>query len=117
MTTPNDKDAPKSLPFSIFLESTPPEAKQAISGLFPRRHSDYGKLHWIVNSPDIQLHCPTATCGGDRIFRCCTPSDNYIKNSEDIFLTYVCRNCEKHFKTYALRVVRVLVQTANGDWR
>ena len=52
-TTPNDKDTPESLPFTTFLESTPPEAEQTISDLFTSSaRNPYGEPLWTVNSPD-----------------------------------------------------------------
>lgn len=49
----------------------------------------------------IQLHCDTASCQGVRFFE---PLDNVYMNHKtrkEHFLTFVCRNCKKTYKTYA----------------
>ena len=104
-TTPNDTKKPKPIPFTTFLESIPPGAKRTISDLFTSSRRDpIGIPIWTVSSPKIQLHCPTAaTCGGDRTFEVYLGGEHH---DGDIFLTYVCRNCKRCFKTYALQLIR-----------
>jgi len=54
-----------------------------------------------VRTPEVELHC--TQCNGDRFFAA-TEQGQFIGKREatDTFLTYVCRNCRKRFKTFAL---------------
>lgn len=54
-----------------------------------------------VRTPEITLHCKE--CGGDRFFAP-TAQSAFVgdRKSNDSFLTYMCRNCRKSFKTFAL---------------
>ena len=101
MTAPNDIKKPEVHPFATFLESVPPVADRIVSGLFRRDINGFQ----CVDKPNIQLHCPTKTCSGIRIFRC-VRSNRYKHAAEqaDVFLAYRCRNCGESSKTYALRV-------------
>ena len=102
MSTSNDKITPEPLTFATFLEKVPPGAKRVISDIYS---FSIQKDKWMLNSPDIQLHCPTETCSGVRIFECPNPEEHmhgFIP--VDVFLIYTCRNCEKGFKTFALQV-------------
>lgn len=54
-----------------------------------------------VRLPEITLHCNQ--CTGDRFFAP-TEQGDFIGKREptDTFLNYICRNCRKSFKTFAL---------------
>lgn len=100
MSAPNDKNTPEPLSFASFLEEVPPGSERRVSDLF----SDFLD-EWYLTVPDIRLHCPNETCGGDRRFesRQIISPDPLLEH-KDVFLTYSCRNCNGHFKTYALQV-------------
>src|SRR6266700_4148723 len=76
--------------FATFLESIPPGSLRPIDDLFENRPGPYGD-RWYVRSPEIQLHCPSETCGGTRIFQSgdISLSEGGLQN---IFTTYFCRN-------------------------
>jgi hypothetical protein len=87
--------------FAEFLESTPPGVMEEIADLFSP--NQFGS--WFVSQPDVQLHCWSETCQGERFFHC--PSDLKGVGSSrfaNIFLVYRCRNCRQKAKQYALLV-------------
>lgn len=50
------------------------------------------------------MHCSDALCDGDRVFRCIS-GDAYIeKEGKYLFVTYLCSNCRKSSKVFALLV-------------
>ena len=104
MTAPNEKSTPEPHSFATFLESVPPGAERTISDFFRPRPAHTSP--WYVNTPEIQLHCPTETCRGVRTFECRNRHEYGHSNNQpaDVFLKYTCRNCTKALKTYALRV-------------
>ena len=101
MSAPNDKNTPEPLSFATFLEKVPPGSKRAVSDLFSGLFDE-----WHLNAPDIRLHCPTKKCGGIRGFKHSVGRVGLVPygSSKDVFLTYMCRNCDGYFKKYALVV-------------
>ncbi len=85
-----------------FLESTPP----GIIADIPDLLTITSQGHCVVAQPDIQLHCPSETCEGARVFQAISdwiyagddPSEKYG------YAIYRCRNCNKTLKIYALRI-------------
>ena len=120
MTVQNEKNTPEPLSFATFLQSVPPGAERTISDLFglkdhPHRVGTGLPKLLSVNTPDIQLHCPTETCRGVRIFECRTFHGPPARgDSENFFLTYTCRNCRKGFKTYALLISREQAESGSA---
>ena len=113
MSAPNDKNTPEPLSFATFLEDVPPGAERRVSDLCSLRKfamASGERQYWVVNAPDIQLHCGTEKCCGVRTFECSDSDDSRIYSHNfppgDFFFTYICRNCTKGFKTFALRVHR-----------
>ena len=87
----------KTLP--EFLESTPPNSDAQISGLFA-----ISGTSWVLEDPDIQLHCANERCSGIRTFHR-NSGTAYLNDSWNFkFVTYTCRNCETTQKTFALAV-------------
>src|SRR5712692_6939278 len=85
--------------FTEFLESTPPNVEEEILELCEHRG------YWQVISPDLQLYCSTEACQGMRFFQC-ESSEAYTEPNKwrNGFMKYVCRNCRRTVKTYALMV-------------
>jgi hypothetical protein len=84
-----------------FLESTPPNVIVRVPALF--QGEDGGQFRY--DFPAIELYCKSPECAGARLHG---PAENYYlpgqQIAEDIFVRYVCRNCRKSTKTFALRV-------------
>ncbi len=103
MADTTEKSEPRSKKkFAESLESTPPEVPESISDLL-----QLDGRSWVVAAPDLQLHCSYEQCQGVRFFHCASPTI-FVPDSRqtDAFMTYVCRNCRRTFKTYALRIVQ-----------
>lgn len=91
-----------------FLESCPPDAVYEIGDLaIPQRMraSATGALTSYARLllPEIKLHCDGQTCDGPRQFKC-EESTTLSEGRNFVFLNYVCKNCDKTIKTFALAV-------------
>ena len=85
-----------------FFESVPPGTKAVIKDLnrqFPPLHAPEYQLH----RPVLRLHCPSEDCKGERLFTPVGRGIAGILRKTDVFVNYLCKNCEQSFKTYAVR--------------
>lgn len=95
-------EEPKFETVSDFLESTPPNRVSHISDLSEHKFVN-GYWRNILNTPDIQLHCPSDSCNGVRFFRCISEKAEVLKTEyRFIYLTYKCSNCQTDQKTYSI---------------
>jgi hypothetical protein len=80
-----------------FLERTPPGTKTHVSDLVDADRLGVFRAY----TPELELHCDV--CQGQRFFFCGQVAVN-ISDSKpfNTFLKYVCRNCGKSFKTFAI---------------
>src|SRR5215207_3999002 len=96
--------------FSEFLEATPPGTLVKVSDMTKTRFYQ-GSLSVAgheVNSPEIQLHCPSESCNGVRFFRRSSKELPDIP-SEDFhffYITFTCSNCRRFEKTFSLAATR-----------
>jgi hypothetical protein len=101
--TPPPAPAPERITVKEFLEKVPPGREASIKGLAFRQYSTHGGGYSLLfQLPIIQLHCTTEYCNGIRFFE---PGErNALRPGErtEHFVTYLCRNCRKTTKTYAL---------------
>jgi hypothetical protein len=107
----------EDLPFiewKAFLESVPPNVEYRVGGLAPQ----YRNGSWMLSTTDITLHCASEMCQGLRAFAL-TANDSrdmrVDRTETDRFLKYVCRNCRKTFKTFAVAVMRDKGDDDEGD--
>ena len=86
-----------------FLEGTPPNRTSNISDMSAKK-SDSGLIYKnVIQTPEIQLHCPNESCNGVRFYRCTAGAGKTLKTQFDLFyLTYKCSNCQQHTKTFSL---------------
>jgi len=105
-------DIPKTMPaipdgmilFGDFLVSTPPEKEVTVSDALIWKLS-LTEPDPYVATPLLRIHCDWTTCSGERIFS--TPTQQTIEHaSQDVFIYYYCRNCQRTLKTFALRIKR-----------
>lgn len=93
-------DLPQGHTVKSFLEEVPPGKTESIRGL--GRRSVGGSVNWAMQITAIQLHCNHAECQGIRFFE--SSEAKYLRPNEtrEFFITFVCRNCKRSKKTYAL---------------
>jgi hypothetical protein len=86
-----------------FLESTPPSSTVGIADLVGEGELRGSRWLYLLATPDIQLYCDE--CDGPRYFYNVGKDLIWMeeKGVEDVFLTYVCRNCRATFKDFAIR--------------
>jgi hypothetical protein len=103
MADAKSKDIPKR--FSEFLESDPPHSLGTVADLFGEGEIRGSLWFYPLQQPDVHLHCEI--CDGPRYFQN-VGEKIWIasENIRDAFLSYVCRNCRKTAKTFAVRVKR-----------
>jgi len=94
--------APVVRSFAEFLESTPPDTVETVTGLWEYNQAG----HPYLNTPEISLHCEDERCNGVRVFRSETSSVYLRSDFEYEYVTYVCRNCSKKHKTFLLLVLK-----------
>ncbi len=97
------KNEPTAMTMVQFFETCPPGNRVEISDLLQIKSNRY-----YLKTPPIQLHCNGPKCGGERIFRCFAPNDQFIPEGhlKELFVTYKCGNCHASVKTFAIYVVR-----------
>lgn len=109
MTSETEIDQPDiaTQTFAEFLESSPPNQVANISDLMAEKWRG-PNLDTYLKTPEIQLHCPEESCNGVRFHRC--KEGEYIElepnDVTDIFISYLCSNCQNQAKTFALRTCR-----------
>jgi hypothetical protein len=102
---------PAPLSFAEFLENTPPNQEVAIVDLMKKelvRTTRTGAFPAeILNTPDIQLHCPSDACNGLRFYRCMSGTTPPKEDTwQFIYLSYHCANCRRGGKTFSIAVKR-----------
>src|SRR5690242_14351785 len=90
--------------FAEFLETIPPGTRMTVDVVRKMPH-DNSRCADIV-APDLFLHCPSDVCNGSRFFRFEDGNRNIGLGVDHrrTFLTFVCSNCQKSRKTFALGI-------------
>ena len=84
-----------------FLVNTPPGAEAWIKDLVKESPESEGV--WELLRPGIRLHCTSEICNGHRLFASNSrPQRMYESKRNYLFLDYICRNCRKTRKVYAV---------------
>ncbi|MEW8030373.1 MAG: hypothetical protein AB2806_21885 [Candidatus Thiodiazotropha sp.] len=80
-----------------FLESSPPGKLYHVS-----KFVKYTNQTCYIDQPEINLYCLNETCQGIRYFG--SREQVWVSRSEhnDKYLTYVCQNCRRSFKTFSI---------------
>jgi hypothetical protein len=121
---PVDQDVGKQKPAAIslanFLEAVPPSEIRNITALVATETGPYGKRPTdTLLTPEIELSCDE--CGGPRKFRALRGSGIAHITTEEFktgYITYICSNCRKVTKTYALAAKRDLGKVTSGEcWK
>jgi hypothetical protein len=93
--------------FATFLESVPPSARRPIKQIRVWQSRSDGSKWGEIYTPALLLHCTSDVCNGQRYFRY-RDGDKSVNSGVRIiqtFLTFVCDNCKKTSKTFALWVL------------
>lgn len=98
----NKKETNK-IPLEHFFESIPPGEEKQISTPIGRKGLSGP---YYLPTPVIQLHCPDETCNGIRFFELISDR-SYLSEGQkkNVFAVYLCRNCHKSIKEFALSVL------------
>jgi len=102
--------APPQLTFAEFLTSKPPNVQAHVTELFDRQVR--GASGVSVAGPEIRLHCDREGCEGERRFTCTSGTHGFEGNAVTRFMFYVCKDCGKSTKTFALYIVRDKLTTS-----
>lgn len=95
--------------WSTFLESHPPDKFREI--LNGTAFGGSGPIFTLL-IPDLHLHCSSDVCNGVRVFECDVGRKNFPGTcSASLFLKYVCKNCGKTRKEYALLIKSNVIST------
>jgi len=86
-----------------FLEGAAPGETVFVVDMLERRNQMMGSSLFL-KTPNIQLHC--VACGGARNFKC-IDGELVIHKSCSVFRKYVCRNCGRTSKVFALGIERL----------
>ncbi|HEX8162863.1 MAG TPA: hypothetical protein VF538_13415 [Pyrinomonadaceae bacterium] len=103
-----DKE-PERITFAEFLETVPPNTPHILA-LY---EWEAARNAFVISTPVIQLHCTSAACNGPRFFHCTLQKAHYSAIT-DFFLSYLCRNCRKTRKTFAIHAERIS-ETLDGE--
>lgn len=108
VNTPELVTEPEQQTFAEFLESSPPNQLILISDLMTLKRAGSGPAAYCLKTPEIQLHCSNETCNGVRFFRCISGSTVQLafSESDNVFFTYKCANCQNSLKTYSVAATR-----------
>ncbi|QIG92185.1 hypothetical protein [Bradyrhizobium sp. 6(2017)] len=103
-TAPSDQTGePASIAFAEFLEGVPPGQRRSIADIGRVRVFSNG-FHLELSTPDIHIHCTNPQCNGPRFFR--REKDYVLRAADtDLFVSYVCSNCQSRTKTFALNIL------------
>lgn len=109
MTSGTVVESPEALSqsFAEFLESSPPNQLAHISDLMAEKWRG-PNLRTYLKTPDIQLHCSDELCNGVRFHRCTEGEFTVIEPDAvtNVFITYLCSNCQNHTKIFSIRTLR-----------
>jgi hypothetical protein len=96
----------EGLSLAEFLESIPPSQDRAVHAPFEavRVGGPAPRVRISVVWPDIQIHCAHERCNGPRIFRTETERFGLMLDYDwsKKFVVYVCSNCQRDTKLFAL---------------
>lgn len=87
----------EAISFKEFLESTPPGKEVPITNFAAHKSNS---LRTTI--PQLNLHCTSEECQGVRFFAATDDAWLSSEKYNNSYLTYICRNCRKSYRTYSL---------------
>ena len=121
-----ESDHSSELTWLDFLLECPPGEMRVLRDVVARETRDKNRAHW-VQAPDLLLHCPNEDCEGLRYYGCANIHElprirfSYREDESEIlewhsfWMEYICRNCLRTRKTFAIRVRRSPGQDMDAD--
>jgi hypothetical protein len=119
----SENPTPPVEPISLaeFLESVPPAHAKSITTQISAYDLDpnSGEIRRVQFAiPQIQLHCPSDSCNGERFFRAAEdpiflPLSGQYGQYE--YLVFTCANCQKYTKVFALAIFVYLSKTKDDE--
>ena len=101
-TPQQPEETPEPMPWVDFLQAHPPGSTIPVTeaSTWSTNLNSYE-----LNTPELQLFCPQDTCNAYMFFTTSPSSHRLYENQRTLlYLTYVCRNCRKYWKTFSLAV-------------
>jgi hypothetical protein len=99
-------EPPPPVTFAKFLESAPPGQIRTVEDVRQRKYYSNGNIYYVIATPELFLHCNSDVCNGPRYFRF-SGSEIPVESGrsvKQVFLSFVCSNCQSAVKTFALRI-------------
>lgn len=109
-----------ALTLAEFLEAVPPNSPRGIpnvltpviTGTVP---GGQRTVTFPLLFPDLLIHCADEICNGNRIFRPTTDAKTSLAAGVNYrFIDYVCSNCRRGKKNFALRIIASSADKTNG---
>jgi hypothetical protein len=100
--------------FGDFLERVPPGVFEDIEDLCEPSPASGAGIQFTYTRPDIQLYCDSDKCKGMRYFACKHTPPVGPNFSNEMFISYFCRNCEMSVKIFALKTRRPEFSSVSG---
>lgn len=99
-----DKVKPPETDFAEFLEGVPPGQSRTIPHFV--KDSTNNSAYFELVTPQLVLHCTSEMCNGPRTHRSLGNDISISKrdSSKNVFVTYLCSNCRKTTKMFALKI-------------
>jgi hypothetical protein len=96
LNAPTEQASPDTFTFIDFLTSTPPDSVREVSELYKQ-----GTASRSLILDDIALYCSSVECERVQNYE---NRDGYttLESGKKLFLAYVCRNCRKSAKQFAI---------------
>lgn len=94
----------RAITFAEFLEDVPPNQILLISDVVTVTGSRTGDSGFLLNFPEVRLHCGSDRCNGIRFFRLRRERNLYLNpaNLTFHFISYECSNCQAQTKIFSI---------------
>jgi hypothetical protein len=97
-----ENEQPQEIKLKDFLEKVPPGILYTIIDLHVDQINSIQKRK-SINIPELYLYCNHKNCNGYRIFKYKNKYNPDIYSElKELFLEFICKNCESSSKVYAL---------------
>ena len=85
----------------VLVERPPGTLFRLREGLVVKAATTYSGFAIRAKLPELEMHCQE--CRGLRVFKSEDGGATFCSNTDDRFIEYACKNCEKDSRTYAVK--------------